>query len=236
MGHSLLASLSGAAWIGPLTTLAQVVLIDLVLAGDNAMAIGLATVGLEPKKRRQVILLGLCAALVLRIGFALGAAQLLNLIGLLLAGGILLLWVCWKMFRDLRAQGRGGRASGPAVAKTFLQAFVQIFLADLSMSLDNVLAVAGAAHAHPYILVFGLLLSIGLTGIAANAIAKLLHRVRWIGYLGVAIVFYVAAHMMWDGYRGAVVDLNAVGPYNALMPGEWLDIHPDEAARRRGPK
>jgi YjbE family integral membrane protein len=154
----------------------------------------------------------------------------------LLAGGILLLWVCWKMFRDLRAQGRAGAASQRGVATTFAQAFLRIFLADLSMSLDNVLAVAGAAHAHPYILVFGLLLSIGLTGVAANIIAKLLNRVRWIGYLGVAMVFYVAAHMMWDGYRGAVVDLNAVAPYNALMPGEWLDIHPAEEARRKAPR
>jgi len=232
MSQTLLASLNGQVWIGPLAALAQVVLIDLVLAGDNAMAIGLATAGLAPKQRRRVILLGLCAALVMRIAFALGAAQLLNLIGLLFAGGILLLWVCWKMLKDLRAQGRAGPLRLAPAAKTFGQAFVQIFIADLSMSLDNVLAVAGAAHAHPYILAFGLLLSIGLTGIAANIIAKLLHRARWIGYLGVAIVLFVAVHMMWDGYRGAVVDLNAVGPYNALMPGDWLDIPPSEAAQR----
>lgn len=231
MGHTLLAALSGQVWIGPLTALAQVVLIDLVLAGDNAVAIGIATAGLAPGQRRRVIMLGLCAALAMRIGFALGAARLLNLIGLLFAGGILLLWVCWKMWRDLRAQAGASRLR-PA-AKTFGQAFLQIFLADLSMSLDNVLAVAGAAHAHPYILVFGLLLSIGLTGLAANLIAKLLHRVRWISYVGVAIVFFVAAHMMWDGYRGTVIDLHAVGPYNALMP-DWLDIQPSEEARRTG--
>jgi YjbE family integral membrane protein len=232
MSHTLLASLAGQAWIEPLAALAQVVLIDLVLAGDNAVAIGMATAGLDPQRRRRVILAGLCAALAMRIGFALGAAQLLNLIGLLFAGGILLLWVCWKMWRDLRAQGRAGQARLTPVAKTFGQAFLQIFLADLSMSLDNVLAVAGAAHAHPYILVFGLLLSIGLTGLAANLVAKVLHRVRWIGYVGMAIVLFVAVHMMWDGYRGAVIDLHAVAPYNAFMPGDWLDIHPDEEARR----
>jgi len=232
MGH-LLASLGGQAWLGPLAALAQVVLIDLVLAGDNAVAIGLATAGLDPQRRRRVILAGLCAALAMRIGFALGAAQLLNLIGLLFAGGILLLWVCWKMWRDLRAQGRTNSKAPAAAAKTFGQAFLQIFLADLSMSLDNVLAVAGAAHAHPYILVFGLLLSIGLTGLAANMIAKVLHRAKWIGYAGVAIVLFVAAHMMWDGYRGAVIDLHAVGPYNALMP-DWLDIQPGEQAKRQG--
>ena len=235
MGPPLLVSLNGHAWIGPLATLAQVVMIDLVLAGDNAVAIGMASAGLPHAERRRVILLSLCAAVVLRILFALGAAQLLNLIGLLLAGGILLLWVCWRMWGDLHAQQRAARLRIMPQAKTFGQAFLQIFLADLSMSLDNVLAVAGAAHAHPYILVFGLLLSIGLTGIAANAIAKVLHRMRWIGYLGMAVVLYVAAHMMWDGYRGVVVDLNAVGPYNAFMPGDLLDISPSEEAKRRAP-
>ncbi len=233
MGHALFANLGVQAWLGPLAALAQVVLIDLVLAGDNAVAVGVATAQLDPHQRRKVILAGLCAALVMRIGFALGAAQLLNLIGLLFAGGLLLLWVCWKMLRDLRLQARLAPGMTLAPAKRFGQAFLQIFLADLSMSLDNVLAVAGAAHAHPYILVFGLLLSIGLTGVAANFIAKLLKGARWVAYLGVAIVLYVALHMMWDGYRGVVIDLHAVGPYNALMPGTLLDIQPWELAKHK---
>ena len=233
MGQTFLAGLTGAAWIGPLSAFVQVVLIDLVLAGDNAVAVGLSTAGLTPKDRRRAILLGLGAAVVMRIGFALAAAQLLNLIGLLFAGGLLLLWVCMKMLGELRAQGQAARHQTATPVKTLSQAFLHILAADLSMSLDNVLAVAGAAHAHPYILVFGLLLSIGLTGLAANAIAKFLHRLRWLGYVGVAIVFYVAAHMMWEGYRGAVIDLHAVGPYNAAMPS-WLDIQPgEEAAHKR---
>ncbi|QUD87952.1 YjbE family putative metal transport protein [Phenylobacterium montanum] len=229
MGQTFFASLAGAMWIGPLSALVQVVLIDLVLAGDNAVAVGISTSGLTPKDRRLAILLGLAAAVVMRIAFALAAAQLLNLIGLTLAGGILLLWVCLKMVGELRAQGRAARDQADPPAKTLSQAFLHILAADLSMSLDNVLAVAGAAHAHPYILVFGLLLSIGLTGLAANAIAKFLHRMRWLGYVGVAIVFYVALHMMWEGYRGVVIGLDAVAPYNALMP-DWLDIKPGEEA------
>ena len=228
MGQTFIASLGGEAWIGPLSALVQVVLIDLVLAGDNAVAVGLSTAGLSVADRRRAILFGLAAAVVMRIGFALIAAQLLNLIGLLFAGGLLLLWVCMRMLGDLRAQAHAENVEAKP-AKSFYQAFLQIFLADLSMSLDNVLAVAGAAHAHPYILVFGLILSIGLTGLAANAIARILNRMRWIGYVGVAIVFYVAGHMMWEGYRGAVIDLHAVGPYNAVMPG-FLDIRPDEEA------
>ncbi|MDR3509486.1 MAG: TerC family protein [Caulobacteraceae bacterium] len=227
MGQSLLASLGGEAWIGPLTALLQVLLIDLVLAGDNAVAVGLSVAGLDPKDRRRAIFMGLAAAVVMRIGFALIAAQLLNMIGLLFAGGLLLLWVCWKMWRDMRDQAKAARELAAAPAKTLGQAFLQIFLADLSMSLDNVLAVAGAAHDHPYILVFGLILSIALTGLAANAIARILHRLRWIGYIGIAIVLYVALHMMWEGYRGAVIDLHAVAPYNHAMPS-WLDIKPSE--------
>ncbi len=233
MGQTIFANLGLEAWIGPLSAFVQVVLIDLVLAGDNAVAVGLSTAGLSATDRRRAILFGLGAAVVMRIGFALIAAQLLNLIGLLFAGGLLLLWVCLKMLGDLRAQSRAAREQAAQPAKSFFQAFLQIFLADLSMSLDNVLAVAGAAHAHPYILVFGLLLSIGLTGLAANAIARVLHRMRWIGYVGVAVVFYVAGHMMWEGYRGAVIDLHQVGPYNSAMPG-WLDIKPgEEAAHQR---
>ena len=224
------AGLGSALW-GPLTAFFQVVLIDLVLAGDNAVAVGLAASGLDMSQRRRVILAGLGAAVVMRISLALVALQLLSIIGLLLAGGLLLLMICYKMWRDLRAQGRATHEAKPA--KTFGQAFVQILLADISMSLDNVLAVAGAAHKHPAVLFFGLVLSILLMGIAANLISRVLNRLPWIGYVGLAIVFYVALHMMWEGYRGVVVDLHEVARYNAIMP-DWLDIGPREAAQHAG--
>jgi YjbE family integral membrane protein len=227
-----LAALGGPLW-GPLTAFLQVVLIDLVLAGDNAVAVGLAASGLEVTQRRKVILAGLGAAVVLRISLALVALKLLSVIGLLLAGGLLLLLVCYKMWRDLRAQ-HGADADEAKPAKTFGQAFFQILLADISMSLDNVLAVAGAAHSHPAVLFFGLVLSIVLMGIAANAISRILNRAPWIGYVGLAIVLYVALHMMWEGYRGVVVDLHEVARYNALMP-DWLDIGPREAAQHGKP-
>ena len=219
-----------ADWSGPLLALAQVVMIDLVLAGDNAVAVGMAASGLEAHLRKRVILAGLGAAVVLRIAFALLAQQLLHLIGLQLAGGLILLMVGWKMWRELGADAKAAHDHAPRPAKTFGQAFLTIFLADLAMSLDNVLAVAGAALQHPFVLVFGLLLSIGLMGVAANAIAGVLNRMRWISYLGVAVVIYVALHMVWEGYRGAVVDLHAVGAHNAMMPS-WLDIGPAEVAK-----
>jgi YjbE family integral membrane protein len=230
MSGTLLA-LGGPLW-GPVTAFLQVVLIDLVLAGDNAVAVGMAAAGFDARRRRQVILAGLGAAVVLRIGLALVALRLLSIIGLTLAGGLLLLLVCYKMWRDLRHQSHPkGHALAPA--KNFGQAFIQILLADISMSLDNVLAVAGAAHKHPGVLFFGLALSIVLVGVAANAISRVLDRVRWIGYLGLAIVLYVALHMMWEGYRGVVVDLHEVARYNDIMP-DWLDIGPREAAGRAG--
>ena len=243
--------LASMDWGSQLAAFFQVLMIDLVLAGDNAVAVGLAASGLEAKQRKQVILWGLAAAVALRIAFALVTVQLLAVIGLLFAGGILLLWVCWKMWRDLRHQDAHGEAaledatgidvdSSPdlmrsraaAPRKTFKQAFIQVFLADVSMSLDNVLAVAGAAREHPYILVFGLLLSIVLMGVAATLIAKLLHKHRWIGYVGLLIVLYVALHMMWEGHREAVVDLKRTEQYNAAAPG-FLDITPEEAAKYR---
>ena len=167
-----------------MTALFQVILIDLVLAGDNAIVIGLAAAGLPKEMRAKAILMGIAAATVLRIVFALGTTWLLGITGLLLAGGILLLWVCWKMWRELREghadeergaeavsgmdlNADGSIASGGA-RKTFRQAATQIVIADVSMSLDNVLAVAGAAHDHPWILVFGLVLSIALMGLAAS--------------------------------------------------------------------
>jgi YjbE family integral membrane protein len=228
---SISTILSSDAWSAPFVALLQVVLIDLVLAGDNAIAVGIAASGLEARKRRHVILAGLGAAVILRIALALIAVQLLSVIGLLLAGGLLLLLVCYKMWRDLRAQTRV-TAHAIKPAKGFGQAFLQILLADISMSLDNVLAVAGAAHDHPAVLFFGLLLSIILMGVAANAISRLLNRAPWIGYVGIAIVLYVALHMMWEGHRGVVVDLHKVGSYNAIMP-DWLDIKPAEVKRRR---
>ncbi len=230
MPDPLSATLSHGAWASLLVVFAQVVLIDLVLAGDNAVAVGMAASGLDPARRKRAIWVGLCAAVVLRIALALTALRLLNVIGLTLAGGLLLLLVCYKMWRDLRAQNRpSSHASRPA--KTFTGAIAQILIADISMSLDNVLAVAGAAHSHPAVLFFGLALSILLMGVAANAISGLLNRRPWIGYIGLVIVLYVAGHMMWEGYRGVVVDLHQVGAYNAVMP-DWLDIQSAEAGRR----
>lgn len=204
-----------------LWALGQVLFIDIVLAGDNAVAVGLAAAGLDSKQRRQAILYGLIAAVVLRVGFALVAVELMQVIGLILAGGVLLLWVCWKMWRELREQEAeaqaeanledatgidvdssdtlSGAAVTPAPRKTFMQALIQILIADLSMSIDNVLAVAGAARHHPEVLVFGLLLSVALMGIAATYIAKLLHKYRWIGYVGLVIIVFVAAKMIWEG-------------------------------------
>ncbi len=181
----------------------QVIMIDLVLAGDNAVVIGLAAAGLPPERRGRAILVGIVAATVLRILFAVFAVQLLDIVGLLLAGGILLLWVAWKMWRELRGlahQDPDAAAAGhQAPRKTFAQAAWQIVMADVSMSLDNVLAVAGAARDHIEALVFGLALSILLMGVAANIIARLLNRHRWIAYVGLAIILYVALDMIWRG-------------------------------------
>jgi YjbE family integral membrane protein len=199
-----------------LTALFQVIMIDLVLAGDNAIVIGLAAAGLPKDQRAKAILVGIIAATVLRIAFASVTTQLLQIIGLLLAGGVLLLWVCWKMWRELRNGHHDvdedsldgniqiqsdGSAALTGQRKTFAQAAWQIVIADVSMSLDNVLAVAGAAREHPIILVFGLALSIGLMGLAATFIARLLQRHRWIAYVGLAIILYVAVEMI---YRGAL--------------------------------
>ena len=207
-----------------LTTLAQVVMIDLVLAGDNAVVIGLAAAGLPDKQRKRAILIGILTATVLRIVCATIATQLLQVLGLLLAGGILLLWVCWKMWRELHTttedqQGgdelleqnaveRSGTAAGGLRRKTFGQATLRIVIADISMSLDNVLAIAGVAREHPFVLAFGLLLSIALMGLAANLIARLLQKHRWIAYVGLAIILYVACEMI---YRGALELIGASG-------------------------
>lgn len=188
-----------------LAAFAQVIMIDLVLAGDNAVVIGLAAAGLPPGQRARAVLVGIIAATVLRIAFAGVAIQLLEIVGLLLAGGILLLWVCWKMWRELRSGGHegdvidGANGAGGVPRKTFAQAAWQIVIADISMSLDNVLAVAGAARDHPAALIFGLGLSIVLMGVAANFIAGLLNKHRWIAYVGLAIILYVAGDMIWRG-------------------------------------
>jgi YjbE family integral membrane protein len=180
-----------------LLTLAQVILIDITLAGDNAIVVGLAVAGLPERQKRPAIIVGILGATVIRIAFGAVALQLLEIIGLLLAGGILLLWVCWKMFRELRQPRHHGSAA--AGNKTLRQAMMQIILADVSMSLDNVLAVAGAAHGSPWVLVVGLLLSVVLMGLAANFIANLLERYRWIAWVGLVIVLYVSVAMIWEG-------------------------------------
>ena len=193
-----------------LTALTSVILIDIVLAGDNAIAVGMAANGLPAAQRGKVILVGIAAATVLRIGFALVASQLMAIIGLLLAGGILLLWVSWKLWGELHASTRAAEHEGELVlegaattagvpTKSFRQATIQIIAADVSMSLDNVLAVAGAAHEHPRILAAGLVLSVALMGVAAVVIAKMLDRFRWIAYVGLVVILIVAGRMIWDG-------------------------------------
>jgi YjbE family integral membrane protein len=187
------------------TAFISVVLIDIVLAGDNAVVVGTAAAGLPARQQRQVIVLGAGLALVARIVFALMAVQLLAIIGLLLAGGILLLWVAWKMWREIRAarhhadaSGEEGAAANPG-SKTFRSAVVQVALADISMSLDNVLAVAGAARDHPYIMIFGLVLSIALMAVAAGFIARFIDKHPWLAYVGLVIILFVALRMIWEG-------------------------------------
>ena len=194
------------------------ILIDIALAGDNAIVVGMAAAGLPAEQRRRAILVGIIAAAGLRIVFASFTVQLLQIIGLLLAGGILLLWVAWKLWREIRAgrhrepaearrtaeEAPDGLGADPAMPmsahrKSFRQAVTQIVVADVSMSLDNVLAVAGAAREHEIVLIFGLALSVALMGLAASLIADLLRRYHWIAYLGLAIIFYVALRMIWDG-------------------------------------
>ncbi|HVL41583.1 MAG TPA: YjbE family putative metal transport protein [Brevundimonas sp.] len=243
--------LSSPELASQLSALGKVLMIDLVLAGDNAVAVGLAAAALAPEQRKKAILIGLAAAVVLRIGFALVTVQLLAIIGLLLAGGVLLLWVCWKMWRELQEQRTHDQAEAEAELeaalsahhgggpppealgikrKTFAAALIQIMIADVTMSLDNVLAVAGAAHEHPWIMVFGLVLSIALMGVAATMIAKILTKHRWIGYIGLAIVLYVALHMVWDGYRSTVVRALSVTQHNSYAPG-FLDIGEEEIGK-----
>ena len=196
-----------------LTAFVQVVLVDIVLAGDNAIVVAMAVVGLPAEQRARVMILGIAAATILRVVFAVLTVQLLQLIGLVLAGGILLLWVSWKLWRELRQQRLEDAAAaeipemlhgpdGPVHAhetKSMRAAVTQVVIADVSMSLDNVLAVAGVAREHAWVLVAGLALSVAFMGLAAALIARILTRHHWIAYIGLAVIFYVALRMIWDG-------------------------------------
>ena len=201
-----------------LAAFGQVLMIDIMLAGDNAIVVGALAAGLPADQRRKVIMIGIIAALVLRIIFALMVTQLMQVVGLILAGGILLLWVSWKMYREIRhvpddPETPGNEASGLRPAKSFAGAAWAVALADVSMSLDNVLAVAGAAREHPGILMIGLLLSVALMGLAANFIAKYIDRYRWIAWIGLLVILYVAGKMIYEGF----VDHN-VGVLQYLWP------------------
>lgn len=190
-----------------LAALMQVIIIDVTLAGDNAIVVGALAAGLPADQRRKVILLGVLAALVLRVGFALVVTQLLQIVGLALAGGLLLLWVAWKMWRELHHVGestgspeiRGDEHSGVAAAKSFASAAWAVAVADVSMSLDNVLGVASAAREHPGIMVVGLIFAVALMGIAANIIAHYIERFRWIAWLGIVVILWVAGQMIYEG-------------------------------------
>lgn len=196
-----------------LSALLSVIAIDLVLAGDNALVVGMAAAALPKEQRLKVIAIGIAVATVLRIVFALGITYLLAIIGLLLAGGILLLWVAWKLWREIEDERKrraleraapsedkdGAEDEAAPVPKSFRSAVIQIIIADVTMSLDNVLAVAGVAREHTWVLVVGLVLSVGFMGVAATAIASLLNRYPWIAYAGTAIIAYVAVVMIWDG-------------------------------------
>jgi YjbE family integral membrane protein len=198
----------------------EILMIDIVLAGDNAIVVGALAAGLPPEQRKRVILIGVLAALVLRIAFALLVTQLLQIVGLILAGGLLLLWVAWRMWRELREgvqsagspEIEGDEHSGLRCPRSFGSAVWGVAIADVSMSLDNVLAVAGAAMDHPWILVFGLILSVILMGVAANFIAKYIERYRWIAYLGLLVILWVACKMIWDGWHDVVPH---IGPFLA---------------------
>ncbi|ESZ85690.1 MAG: membrane protein [Blastomonas sp. CACIA14H2] len=206
--NHIVADFSNIGSPSALAAFGQVLMIDVLLAGDNAIVVGALAAGLPADQRRKVILIGIIAALVLRIAFALVVTQLMQIVGLIFAGGLLLLWVSWKMYRELQPAGPAGGSpevegdehSGVKPAKSFAAAAWAVAVADVSMSLDNVLAVAGAAREHPGILIVGLILSVALMGIAANFIAKYIERYRWIAYIGLAVILYVAGKMIYDGF------------------------------------
>src|SRR5437868_5236204 len=205
------AGMFNFAWIltpASFAVLLQVILIDLTMAGDNVVIIGTLTSGLPARERRKVIMLGVGMAVLFLIGFALVATQLLNITGLLIAGGLLLLWVAYNMVRELRPSKEvvvddplTAAVEGPPASKTFLQAAVQITIADLSMSLDNVLAVAAAAREHPSVLFVGLVLSVTLMGVAASFVARLIHRFPLLAWAGLLMILYVAVKMIWEGWH-----------------------------------
>ncbi|MDB5689474.1 MAG: rane protein [Sphingomonas bacterium] len=207
--NHIVADFSNIGQPAQLSAFLQVLMIDVMLAGDNAIIVGALAAGLPTDQRRKVILIGIGAALVLRIIFALLVTQLLQIVGLVLAGGLLLLWVAWKMYRELHPAGQSGGSpevegderSGMKPARSFAQAAWAVAIADVSMSLDNVLAVAGAAREHPGILVIGLLLSVALMGVAANLLARYIERYRWIAYVGLAVIVYVAGKMIYEGWH-----------------------------------
>jgi len=207
--EAILRDFSNIGDPGAFTAFLQVLMIDLVLAGDNAIVVGALAAGLPEAQRKKVILIGVIAALVLRVAFALVVSQLLQIVGLVLAGGLLLLWVAWKMWREVRHGGEnagsaeivGDENSGLRPAKSFAAAAWAVAVADISMSLDNVLAVAGAAREHPGILMVGLVFAVALMGIAANLIARYIERYRWIAYVGLAVILWVATKMIWEGFH-----------------------------------
>lgn len=208
-GH-IVADFSNITHPAAFAAFVQVLLIDLVLAGDNAIVVGALAAGLPADQRRKVIVIGVVAALVLRIIFALTVSWLLGIVGLVLAGGLLLLWVAWRMYRDIHQHQpsespgspeiAGDEASGIPAAKSFAAAAWSVAIADVSMSLDNVLAVAGAAREHPGILIVGLIFAVALMGVAANIIAAYIERYRWIAWVGLAVIVYVALKMIWEGF------------------------------------
>ena len=214
----IVADFSNITEPAQLAAFLQVLMIDLVLAGDNAIVVGALAAGLPADQRKKVILIGVLAALVLRIAFALVVQQLMGIVGLIFIGGILLAWVAWKMWRELRHTGQshgspeieGDEHSGLKPAKSFAGAAWAVAVADVSMSLDNVLAVAGAAREHPGIMIVGLIFAVALMGLAANIIAKYIERYRWIAYFGLAVIVYVAVKMIYEGWIDPAVGIGTL--------------------------
>ncbi len=208
--QAIVADFSNITSPAAMSAFVQVLMIDIMLAGDNAIVVGALAAGLPADQRKKVILIGIVAALVLRIIFALLVTQLMQIVGLVFAGGLLLLWVSWRMYRDLHPAKAGESSGSPEIAgdehsglkpaKSFASAAWAVAVADVSMSLDNVLAVAGAARDHPGILIVGLLLSVALMGVAANFLARYIERYRWIAYVGLLVIIYVAGKMIYDGF------------------------------------
>ncbi|EGI56800.1 integral membrane TerC family protein [Sphingomonas sp. S17] len=195
----ILADFAAIGTPAALAAFIQVVMIDVLLAADNAIVVGALAAGLPPAMRRKVILVGVVAALILRIGFALVVTQLLQIVGLVLAGGLLLVWVAWKMWRELRGGAENDDPLVEQAPRRFWSAAWAVAVADVSMSLDNVLAVAGAARDHPGILAIGLILSVALMGLAANVLARVIERYRWLAYVGLLVILWVAGKMIWEG-------------------------------------